>query len=262
MIVILRQLFDPLADELAQLLGPAARSSAIEHWFTGCRLEHRVGAAGVDTRIDAGGTPLVDADAGIVLNRIRRVSVAGYHGAAPPDAADALAEATAVLWSCLAGLRCPVLNSAPALGLVGRGSHPLREADLAHRCGLRARDYHLTTRSRRGDADGMRALDTPFAAGPGAPAWYGSATTGEAAHLWVVGDAVVGTLDGVADDAVLRFARALGLGFGVLAFERDGAGRWVWMSADPAPLYAPPHVVARLADYLAAHAVLACEVPS
>jgi hypothetical protein len=203
---------------------------------------------------------LLDPDVRIVLNRLRRVSVAGYHDAAPPDAAYAQAEATAMLWSCLEGLSCPVLNSMTALGLVGRSSHPLAHAGAAHRCGLLTREYRLTTRARAGDAAAMRALDMPFAAGPpvvGAPAWYGSATCGRPGALWVVGDQVVGALDGVPAAAVLQFARAVGLGFGVVTFEQDAGGRWRWTGFDPLPLYAPPHVAERLAEYLMAHAALA-----
>jgi hypothetical protein len=258
MILILRQLFDPVADDVARILGPAARSSAVEHWFGGCRLEHGIEAAGSDTRIDARGAPLLDGDVTVVLNRIRRVSVGGYHDAAPPDAAYALAEATAVLWSCLESLRCPVLNTVAALGLVGRCSHPLAHVRLAHRCGLAVPDYHLTTRARCGDDTAMRALDAPFADGPpvpGTPAWYRGAASGRTGQMWVVGDRVVGALAGVQDDAVLRFARALGLGFGVLAFEQDDAGRWRWTDADPVPLHAPAHVTALLAEHLAAQAV-------
>lgn len=262
MVLILRQLFDPLADEIARMLGPIARSGVVEHWFGGCRLEHRIERIGVDTRVDAHGWPLLDAEVGIVLNRLRRVSAGGYHDAAPADAAYARAEATAVLWSCLEGLRCPVLNGVQVLGLVGRASHPLAQAQLAHRCGLAVPDYHLTTRARFGDAHAMRALDAPFADGPpvaGAPAWYRGAATGRGGHVWVVGDRVEGALAGVDDRAVLRFARALGLGFGILAFERDEDGRWRWTGVDPAPLVAPPRVTALLAEHLTAHAVCATE---
>lgn len=260
MILILRQLFDPVADVIARALGPVVRSGVIEQWFGGCRLDHRIGPAGIDSRIEAGGLPLLDPDVRIVLNRLRRVSVAGYHNAAPPDAAYALAEATAVLWSCLEGLSCPVLNSMTALGLVGRPSHPLAHAGVAHRCGLLTRDYCLTTRARAGDAVTMLALEMPFADHPpvvGAPAWYGSATSGRPGTLWVVGDKVVGALDGVPAAAVLQFARAVGLGFGVVTFEQDPVGRWRWTGFDPLPLYAPPRVAEHLAAYLMAHAVLA-----
>lgn len=260
MILILRQLFDPVADGIARTLGPAVRSGVIEQWFGGCRIDHRVGPAGVDSRIEAGGMPLLDPDVGIVLNRLRRVSVAGYHNAAPPDAAYALAEATAMLWSCLEGLSCPVLNSMTALGLVGRPSHPLAHAGVAHRCGLPTRDYRLTTRARAGDAAAMCALDMPFADRPpvvGAPGWYGSATSGRPGTLWVVGDRVVGALDGVPAAAVLRFAQTVGLGFGVVTFEEDADGCWRWTGFDPLPLYAPAHVTERLAEYLTAHAALA-----
>lgn len=258
MILVLRQLFDPIADQLSLALGPRVRSCVIEQWLSGCRIRHRVGRSGVETEIHArDGSPLLDGAVSVVLNRVSRVPAARYQGAAAEDQSYALAEAAALFWSCIEGLPCPVINTVPALGLVARASHPLAQAAAAARAGLLTLDYRMATRVRYGDAGRMRAMDAPFAMhGPSinGPACLCSLTSMAAGSLWIVGDQVVGALDGVSAGNALQFARHLGLGFGVLDFERDAAGHWRWTGVDPLPLQAPPAVVQALAAYLAQYA--------
>lgn len=264
MILIVRQLFDPIADQLAVSLGAMARSLVIEQWLSGCRTYHRIDAHGVSTKIARNNhSPLLDKEVQIVLNRVGQVPAAQFQMGAAADYGYATAEATALLWSCMAGMHCPVLNNALVLGWVGRDSNPLTQAAVAHRCGLRARDFRLMTRSRFGDEKTMQRLDGAPPAVPAAisgPAWLCSRTTGEAGQVWIVGDRTIGALDGVSEAAVRLFGKQLGLGFGVLHFERGTDGHWRWTALDPLPLHAPAPVMLTLINYLAQHACRETEI--
>jgi hypothetical protein len=252
-ILIARHLYDPVADALALALGPRVRSWFIEQWLGSCATVHTVGAAGVDTVIRAGdGSALLDGAVTVVLNRVRQIPAARYHRADAVDQQYALAEATATFWSCMAGLRCPVLNSVPALGLVGRAADPLARVALAHAAGLPVRAFRLSTRVRFGESRGMVALEAPFpVAGQtvNAPAWLCSRTSGHG-ELWIVGMQVLGALDGIDAVAASAFAQRVGMGFGVLYFARDDHERWLWTGLDCLPLQAPPAVLEALATWL------------
>jgi hypothetical protein len=242
MVLVMRHLFDPVADALAAALGPRLRSLTIESWLAGCRLTHTVGKDGVTTRIHQhAGAAVVDASTAVVLNRVRRVPVPAFDGASTSDRDYAAAEAAAAFWSCLEGLHCPVLNSVAALRPGGHAQSALALADQAARAGLRPCRLRMTTRLRA--CEGARQRP----AGLGAPALCCYPAAEPSGMLWIVDQQVLGKLDGVEQGAALAFAQRIGLGFGVLLFAREASGPWRWAGFDAVPPQAPPEVMAALA---------------
>ncbi|QBE62580.1 hypothetical protein [Pseudoduganella lutea] len=251
--LVIRHLFDPVADTLAGALGPRLRSLTIETWLAGCTFTHSVGQGGVASEVRARGGPvLLDGATAIVLNRVRHVPVPAFHRSSQPDREYASAEATAAFWSCLEGLDCPVLNDMARLHMAGHGRPGLAAAGHAARAGLRTRVLRMSTRSRLGEPGTLEPVGN--AGGPvpavGAPVFACQPADGERGMLWVVGNAVVGELQGVGHAAVLAFARSTGLGFGVVQFVRGPDGDWLWSGFDAAPMAAPAAVIGALRQHM------------
>ena len=255
--LVIRHLYDPVADMLAGALGPRLRSLAIESWLAGCTFTHSVGQGGAASEVRRqGGPSLLDGATGIVLNRVRHVPVPAFHRSGQADRDYASAEATAAFWSWLAGLDCPVLNDMALLHMAGHGRPGLAAAGHAARAGLRTQTLRMATRSRLGEPGRLGPVGV--AEGPvpavGAPVFSRVPADGEAGALWVIGDEVMGELQGVAHEAVRAFARSTGLGYGVVQFVRDPDGDWRWTGFDAAPLEAPPAVIGALLRHMERHA--------
>lgn len=254
--LVIRHLVDPVADALAAALGPGLRSLYIEGWLASCSITHTVGLDGVATRIEQGDDGvLLDGSTGIVLNRIAYVPTPAFHAARAVDRDYAGVEAMAVFWSCLEGLCCPVLNSAAALRMAGQAQSALGGAAQAVCAGVNTRTLRMTTRAALDDCAGF----SPFGGGPsgvavGAPGLRWLPEDGERGELWIVGDQVLGALEGVATDAVRNLAGRIGLGFGVLGFVRARPGPWLWASFDALPLDVPAAVIEALVAFVARHA--------
>lgn len=247
MLLVVRHLFDPVADALALALGPRLRSLAIESWLSGCAIRHTVGADGAATEVRTrAGQVLLDGATAALLNRVRHVPVPAFQRAAEADREYACSEAAAAFWSCLDALACPVINSVAAQRLSGRGQLPFIAAAHAAAAGLSTCTLHMTTRTRYRDV----AQGSGAAPAVGAPACWCEPAGEPEGVLWIVGEQVIGALEGVAPAAARDCARRLGLGFGTLQFVRDAVGRWRWSAFDAAPLHAPPPVLAALAALL------------
>lgn len=257
-ILLMRHVLDPVADEVATRLEPMVRVWFIEQWLASCRIYHSIGSAGAVTRIDdANGRRMFDAQVAVVLNRVRQVPAPMHQNATASDHAYVVSEATALLWSCLESLNCPILNSVTALKVVGRADHPFNWASVAVRAGLETREFRLTTATRLGSAKSMQAIETPFQTLPRPRCgwgWFGSVGTGRTGNLWIVGDTVLGSLEGVSAEKALRFAQMQGIGFGLLHFEEYADESWRLTGFDALPLWAPATVVRALVDLLAGHA--------
>ena len=253
--LVIRHFFDPVADALAGLLGARLRCLTIETWLTGCAFKHTVGQDGVASDIrQRDGRALLDGATSIVLNRVRHVSVPAFHHASAANRDYAAAEATAAFWSCLEGLRCPVLNSTLALRLMGQGRPSLAAAKHAVLAGLHTQRVRMTTRARLSESGQL----APFGGGGpvpavGTPALVFDPGVDEPSAVWVIGDEVLGALDGVEPAAVARFAQQIGLGFGTVLFARRADGIWAWCGFDAAPAQAPAEAIHSLARYLDRH---------
>lgn len=257
MILLARHLFDPFADRVASRLGRSVRVCSIERWLAHSRIRHRVGNDGASTELQSDDGELVRSEhLGIVFNRVRCVPVPQTFEEAKGDRNYAAAEATALFWSCLESMGCPVLNTAIAMQLVGRTTHPMTWVAVAAAAGLRTRDFWLTTTARRPDGRTMEAISEPLSPADSArgPAWLGSRGTGQLAALWIVGSSVLGQVAGVSNADALRFARTVGIGFGVLQFELYADDTWRLSGYDTFPMTAPTTVVDALIDLLASHA--------
>ena len=256
MILVIRHLVDPVADILAQALGPRLRSLYIEGWLAGCTITHTVGAAGVTTQIEqAGVAVLLNRSTAIVLNRTAFIPVPAFHGASPADRDYAMVEATATFWSCLEGLCCPVLNGVAALRMAGHAQSEYACLGQAVCAGLNTRALRMTTRATFNDSACARSNGRPAEhIVVGAPAYTWAPDAGEQGELWIVGDQVLGALEGVPPAAAQNFARRVGLGFGVLRFVRLPAAPWRWASFDALPLDAPAAVIEALIKFVARHA--------
>jgi len=257
MILVVRHLADPVSDALACLLGPRLRSLYIEGWLAGCTVVHTVGPAGVTTRMsDRGGGILLDDTTAVVLNRVAHVAAPAFLQAPPGDSDYATVEATAAFWSCLEGLCCPLLNAPAALRMAGTGAE-LGAAGHAAAAGLHTRLMRMTTRSRRDESPTIQPFAGAGIVPVGAPGVMRLPNSGECGTLWVVGDKVLGDLDGVDGAAALSFARRIGLGFGTLQFVRSPTRQWSWTGFDALPAPAPAAVLDALAGYLLGHEMAA-----
>ncbi len=110
--------------------------------LTGCELsagtvwEHRLGAAGVRTRLQLrDGTEVVDADLRGVLNRLTGRYVPPLPVCAE-DAEYAACEYHALLLSWLTSLPCPVLNRPGPVGMAAGNRSPMQWRREAQRVGL------------------------------------------------------------------------------------------------------------------------------
>lgn len=252
MILVVRHLADPVSDALSGLLGPRLRSLYIEGWLVGSTVTHTVGTAGVNTRMTGrGGGSLLDGATAVVLNRVAHIAAPAFH-ASPSDRDYASVEATATFWSCLEGLCCPLLNGPAALRMADTGS-AFGAAGHAAAAGLHTRVMRMTTKSRWDESAAMQPFAGTGSVPVGAPGALYLPDRAERATLWVVGDQVLSTLDGVDCTAVLSFARRIGLGFGTLEFVRSSVGQWLWARFDALPASAPDAVLDALAAFLLRH---------
>lgn len=106
-----------------------------------CRWEHRIGAAGVRTRLVlADGCVLDDGSIRGVLNRMGSPSPGPLTG--PEDHAYVAQELRALFWSWLASLRVPVVDPPGPHGFAGPG-HVSEWLPLAARAGLTTPAYRL-----------------------------------------------------------------------------------------------------------------------
>ncbi len=95
------------------------------------------------------------------------------------------------------------------------------------------------------------------------PARFESPPGKHRATIWVVGDQLTGTLEGISPSAVLALARQLGLGFGVFHFECSDMHAWRFIGMDALPDRTPALVLEKLGDYLQSHVMhLAEEMPA
>lgn len=251
--IVIRHLFDPVADVLAAVFGTRVHSLVIERWFAGRAFVHEVGKDGVTSEMrDEHGAVLPDRADTVLLNRVSSVPVPAFQSSSAADREYAGAEATAAFWSWLEGMPGPVWNTVGAVRLSCQGRPVLEAMAHAAGAGLRTQALRMTTRCRLADA--ALAGRSAGAAGPapsvGAPAVIVEPADGQQAVLWVVGDRIVGAVEGVASSAVLEFARRTGLGFGTVTFVRAPGGAWLWSGFDALPAEVPPPVLSALAQHL------------
>lgn len=242
--IVLRHLFDPVADVLAAAFGTRVHSLVIERWFAGRAFVHEVGKDGVtsEMRGEHGAALCASADT-VLLNRVSSVSIPAFQSASPADREYAGAEATAAFWSWLEGMPGRLWNTVEAVRLSCQGRPALAAMAHAAGAGLRTQTVRMTTRCRLVDA-------APTGLSVGAPAMLVEPADGQQAIVWVVGDRIVGAVEGVASSSVLEFARRTGLGFGTVTFVRASDGAWLWSGFDALPAEVPPQVLAALARYL------------
>lgn len=256
-ILLARHLFDPVADQVAAKLGPVVRVWLIERWLADCQTYHTVGSTGAATRISDASGPICGPRVALVLNRVRHVPVPMYENAAAVDRGYAISEATALFWSCLESLGCPILNSVAALKLLGQQEQPLGWAGAAARAGLKTPEFHLATTTRLGGMKAMQVIETPFQMSSShrrGPGWFRSVGKSRTADLWIVGDKVLGNLATVCVENARRFARLQGIGFGALHFEEYQDESWRLIGFNALPLSTPPEVFGALLDLLGKYA--------
>lgn len=164
--VVVCQDGDPDADWIGEKLRErglepleVVTSSILAHQAT---WEHRIGADGVRTVLRLENGEVIDSAAVRgVLNRLVRVSAAGYQGASEQDREYAGMELHALALSWLAGLGHRAMNRAAPVGLAGAWRPVSHWRWLAHAAGLATAGYHSSdgtdTHPARGLA-GVRAL--------------------------------------------------------------------------------------------------------
>ena len=101
-----------------------------------CRWEHRVGAAGVSTRLLVGGTTVDSDRVAAVLNRLSWLGTDGYVAASARDREYAAGEFYALALSWLQGLGPRVINRPTGVGLAGTWRAPAQWCVLARSVGL------------------------------------------------------------------------------------------------------------------------------
>ena len=113
-----------------------------------CRWEHRVGAAGVSTRLLVGGTTVDSDRVAAVLNRLSWLGTDGYVAASARDREYAAGEFYALALSWLQGLGPHVINRPTGVGLAGTWRAPAQWCVLARSVGLPIVPYETAARSR------------------------------------------------------------------------------------------------------------------
>ncbi len=226
--------------------------------LVGARWRHRVGAAGVVTRMDlpSAGHPQLDlGTVAAVLNRLQRVPAPALPAEA--DREYGVAERHALLMSVLAALPSVVVNPPSPPSLAGPSLHQLGWLRLAASIGLPTRGVLATTDGRSHQRPGWTAA-SPDAAEPlatGVPAGARPTLWLEPVEplgrIWLVGDTVLserGT--GGLDLRPLSGVSRCPLLEAELGQTEDG--RAVLLAADPLPPTLPADVLASLVRLLAA----------
>jgi hypothetical protein len=113
------------------------------HWT------HRLHNSGVTTELLlSDGTLLASRGVGIVLNRLRYVTMPHFAGASEEDRNYAIMEMQALWLSWLASLPCPVVNQVTSVNAGIRERSHGEWLHLAGRAGLLTQGYHVTTSMR------------------------------------------------------------------------------------------------------------------
>jgi hypothetical protein len=252
LILILRHFHDPVADALSDFLGHGARQIIIESWLANFKIRHSVGVNGAVAEFrDQLTGQLASADVSAVFNRVRSIQLVAPRISSLGDANYFASEATALFWSCLEAMKCPVINTVTAIGLLGSGLRGPQMLRLAASCGIVPADHVFSTRppplpySR----DLEIALFYRDCMGAQAPP-HMRIDARETREVWWVAAGLSEDCDGLPREAIGRFAHAAGLGFSRLVFQRFQDAQWRLSLIDPFPLSAGGHVLIMLARAL------------
>lgn len=196
----------------------------------------------------ADGSEIQSQNLGVVLNRLRYLSIRRFSSSREIDRDYANAEMSSFLLSWLAAMPCPVVNPPSSIWLAGSAWHPFSLQTMAAEAGLDVLDLTSTSNARRFcPSREMRLLDFAFSESHGRPykaplilnqpGTFVEPVGDREVSLLVVGDRVLGQLPPELRTPSIRLVQKLGLDLAKVFFvESEGdVGSWKFAGLDPYP---------------------------